>query len=66
MKKVKVIESFQVDFHPDSLLNESQLKQISGGLCNKNPFNINGVCTCDDNCFLRVGRKQQEIEEVTF
>lgn len=56
IKKLRVIEDNQLDFHPSQNLTDRDLQHLRGGLCNYLDFMINDFCACDKNCFLRTGK----------
>lgn len=64
LDKMKVIESNQLDFHPKQNLTDKDLQNLHGGLCNYMSFTVNGTCACDENCFLRLGKKHKLVESV--
>lgn len=69
MKKIKIIENGQINFHPEQVLSETEMKNVHGGFCfcDKNRFgiDINGtsIDVCDDNCFVRIKKESPSYAE---
>lgn len=45
MKKFKIIENAQLNFHPEQVMDENSMEQLKGGFCacDKKDFKI-GIC----------------------